>query len=79
VLRFATNLVAASGVKSIGKYVAVREDWAMRAARGNRSQYRIRFTNNTSVNAAADYIGFYSGNDATQANQPRLVITYDYP
>jgi hypothetical protein len=41
-----------------------------------KTQFRVYFTLDDNDNATADYIGWYSGNDATAANRPTLEITY---
>lgn len=41
-----------------------------------KTQVRIAFTLDDNDNNRDDYVGFYSGNDATAANHPQLVVTY---
>ncbi|MCU0858093.1 MAG: sulfatase-like hydrolase/transferase, partial [Pontiellaceae bacterium] len=40
------------------------------------TQYRIRFTTDDDNDTADDYLGFYSGENATAANRPVLEVTY---
>ncbi|MBL8917836.1 MAG: Ig-like domain-containing protein [Myxococcaceae bacterium] len=69
----------------------VSNDWVNRQTRGNRTQFRLRFPNQVSVNGASDMYTYYSGN-TTQMNCPRqgaaapstsckphLIVTYEYP
>lgn len=65
-----------NGYKEANALVAVQEDWTNRAARGNRSQYRLRFARNTDGDGAADIARFTDPGDAP-ANQ--LVIRYLVP
>jgi hypothetical protein len=41
-----------------------------------KSQFRVQFTTDDDNDNRADYLGFYSGANATAANRPRLVIVY---
>lgn len=41
-----------------------------------RTQFRVYFSLDDNDNATADYIGWFSGNDATAANRPTLEVTY---
>jgi hypothetical protein len=41
-----------------------------------KTQFRVYFSTDDNNNAANDYLGFYSGNDATAANRPVLEVTY---
>ncbi len=41
-----------------------------------RTQFRAAFTLDDNDDTGNDYIGFHSGNDATAANRPILVVTY---
>jgi transcriptional regulator CtsR len=41
-----------------------------------RTQLRLSFTLDDNDDAASDYVGFYSGNDATASNRPVLEVTY---
>jgi hypothetical protein len=41
-----------------------------------KTQLRLSFSLDDNDNTAADYIGWYSGNDATAANRPTLEVTY---
>jgi hypothetical protein len=40
------------------------------------TQLRVRFQIDDDDDAAADYLGYYSGENATSANRPQLVVTY---
>jgi hypothetical protein len=42
------------------------------------TQFRLRFAKDDNDDGLADYLSFYSGN-ATAANRPQLVITYNVP
>lgn len=64
--------------KSATATLKVRDDWTNRAARGNRSQYRLKFTQNVSADGVADFVIFGTG-DASADFQPFLEITYEYP
>lgn len=41
-----------------------------------RTQLRIYFSSDDNDDAGNDYVGFYSGNDATASNRPVLEVTY---
>ncbi len=41
-----------------------------------KTQFRVYFALDDNDNSANDYIGWYSGNDATASNRPTLEITY---
>lgn len=41
-----------------------------------KTQLRVYFSVDDNNNSSADYIGWYSGNDATPANRPVLEVTY---
>lgn len=41
-----------------------------------RTQFRVYFTTDDNDDTAADYLGWYGGNDATTGNRPVLEITY---
>ncbi|AWR85636.1 Ig-like domain-containing protein [Meiothermus taiwanensis] len=68
---------ATAGWKSTTVTSKVRDDYTNRAARGNRSQFRLRFPTNTNVDGRRDLALFYSG-DAS-SNKPYLRVTYEYP
>lgn len=40
------------------------------------TQFRVAFSSDDNDDNGADYIGFYSGNNATAGNRPVLVVTY---
>lgn len=56
---------------------AVQDDWANRAARSHRSQYRLRFFSLTDGDGAGDYATFTPGESAS--SKPRLEVTYLMP
>jgi len=41
-----------------------------------RTQVRIHFTTGDNDDLAADYMGFYSGNSASDTDRPELIVTY---
>lgn len=41
-----------------------------------KTQVRVAFTLDDNDDNGDDYVGFYSGNNATAANHPQLVVTY---
>ncbi len=47
-----------------------------RIALTNHTQFRIRFAADDDNDTADDYLGFYSGENATAANRPVLEVTY---
>jgi Zn-dependent metalloprotease len=49
------------------------------ATNGGLTQIRLRFGLDDNNNAIANYLSFYSGNTATAAYRPQLVITYTLP
>lgn len=66
-----------NGYKEANALAAVQEDWTNRAARGNRSQYRLRFARNTDADGAADIARFSEAGVASNQNQ--LVVRYLVP
>ncbi|MCU0856772.1 MAG: DNRLRE domain-containing protein [Pontiellaceae bacterium] len=77
---------SASGVATLS-YPATTNSWAIGALNAtgltkiskttaSHTQYRIRFTLDDDNDAADDYLGFYSGENATVANRPILEVTY---
>lgn len=44
-----------------------------------RTQFRLRFATEDNGDGGADYIHFYSGNDAIVSNRPTLVVEYYVP
>jgi hypothetical protein len=40
------------------------------------TQFRVAFSSDDNDDNGADYVGFYSGNNATAGNRPVLVVTY---
>jgi flagellar basal body rod protein FlgF len=63
-------------IKSV-KMMAVHNDLANRAARGNRSQYRLSFANATDNNSTGDRAVFTASESGT--NRPVLSISYLIP
>jgi hypothetical protein len=74
---YALSFDTTAGWKSVSVPLKVRDDYTNRVARGNRSQFRLRFPITTDADGASDFVHVYSGNAAS--NQPYLVITYRYP
>lgn len=66
------------GFKSTTATLKVQDDWTNRAARGNRSQYRLKFENNVSTDGQADLVIFGTG-DSSADFKPFLEITYEHP
>ena len=44
--------------------------------KAGKTQVRVAFTLDDNDDNGEDYIGYYSGNNATAANHPQLVVTY---
>jgi hypothetical protein len=44
--------------------------------KAGKTQVRVAFTLDDNDDNGDDYIGYYSGNNATAANHPQLVVTY---
>jgi Bacterial Ig-like domain len=65
---------AANESKTTEVTSALQDDWENRAARDNRSQYRLRFTEETDNNGDTDVAFFTSGEGVS--TKPRLEITY---
>jgi hypothetical protein len=61
---WATGSLNATGLAKINKTTA------------SHTQYRIRFTTDDDNDTADDFLGFYSGENATAANRPILEVTY---
>jgi hypothetical protein len=74
-----TSGYLSAGYKSVLVTSKVDDDRAARASRGNRCQFRLRFSSTTDGDAAYDYAGFYTSEAASTANRPRLSVTYEYP
>jgi hypothetical protein len=58
---------------------SVRDDFANRMARGNRSEYQVRFTNDTVTPVTTDYAYFYSCEATAPADRPYISVTYESP
>lgn len=74
-----TSGYALSGYKSVVVTSKVEADRAARASRGNRCQFRLRFSSTTDGDGAYDYAGFYTSEAASADNRPKLTVTYEYP
>ncbi|MCU0857480.1 MAG: DNRLRE domain-containing protein [Pontiellaceae bacterium] len=66
-------------------YPAATNAWAIaalntngtaRIAKTNHTQFRIRFATDDDNDTADDYLGFYSGENASSTNRPILEVTY---
>jgi hypothetical protein len=75
---------SASGVGTLS-YPAATNAWATAALNTNgtsrinktgHTQFRIRFTTDDDNDTADDYLGFYSGENASTTNRPVLEVTY---
>jgi hypothetical protein len=44
--------------------------------KSGRTQFRVGFTLGANGDSAADYMGWYSGDNAISANRPQLVVVY---
>lgn len=80
VLSYGTTFATAdwSGARTVSVVRAVQNDLANRVARGNRSQFRLKFTLDSSANAATDMLYLFSANYATAASRPQLLLSYEY-
>jgi hypothetical protein len=58
---------------------SVQNDFNNRSTRGNRSEYVVRFTNNTVTPVTTDYAYFYSCEATSPGDRPYLSVTYEYP
>jgi hypothetical protein len=74
---FDTSASPASGSISADVLRSVQNDLANRAARGNRSQYRLSFANATDNNSTGDRAVFTASESGT--NRPVLSISYFIP
>jgi hypothetical protein len=63
------------GAKSVDVLAAVESD---RTAARSRTQFRVEFPVFSDNDAIADYASFYTGEYATAAYRPRLVVYYEY-
>ncbi len=72
-----TGCPSTNGYKEANALDAVIEDWTNRAARGNRSQYRLRFARNTDADGSVDIAVF--SNAGVASNQNQLVVRYLVP
>ncbi|HMI88520.1 MAG TPA: Ig-like domain-containing protein [Polyangiaceae bacterium] len=59
--------------------LSVRDDLTNRMARGNRSEFMIRFTNDTVTPVTSDYAYFYACETTAPSDRPYLSVTYEYP
>lgn len=74
---FISGCPSTDGYKEANALEAVKEDWANRSSRGNRSQYRLRFARNTDADGLSDIAAFSNAGVATNQNQ--LVVRYLVP
>jgi hypothetical protein len=58
---------------------SVRDDFTNRAARGDRSEYQVRFTNDTVMPVTSDYAYFYSCEATAPTDRPYISVTYESP
>jgi hypothetical protein len=68
---------AGNSTKTTDATSAVQNDWSNRAERGKRSQYRLRFAEETDNDGSTDVAFFTSGEGVS--NRPRLSITFLIP
>jgi hypothetical protein len=59
--------------------LSVQNDFVNRVARGNRSEFLLRFTYDTSTPAATDLAFFYACDTTVTTDRPYLSVTYEYP
>jgi hypothetical protein len=71
------STVEANGWKDADVLLAVANDWDQREARGDKSQFRLRFVNENGGEGPDIYATFFSG-DSDQ-NRPVLKVTYEHP
>jgi hypothetical protein len=65
--------------KSAVVTLSVQNDFVNRVARGNRSEFLLRFTYDTSTPAATDLAFFYACDTTVTTDRPYLSVTYEYP
>jgi hypothetical protein len=66
--------------KSTAVTASVRDDYTNRAARGSRSEYLLRFTNDTfATSTVAEYAYLYSCEAPVSTDRPYISVTYEYP
>jgi hypothetical protein len=71
---------ALSQWKSTAVTASVRDDYTNRTARGSRSEYLLRFTNDTfATSTTAEYAYLYSCEAAVATDRPYISVTYEYP
>lgn len=58
---------------------SVRDDFTNRTTRANRSEYQVRFTNDTVMPVTSDYAYFYACETPAPADRPYLSVTYESP
>ncbi|MET0591813.1 MAG: Ig-like domain-containing protein [Polyangiaceae bacterium] len=58
---------------------SVRDDFTNRTTRANRSEYQIRFTNDTVTPVTTEYAYFYSCEAVAPADRPYISVTYESP
>jgi hypothetical protein len=59
--------------------LSVRDDFASRVARGNRSEFQIRYTSDTTSPVTTEYAYFYPCETTAPTNRPYLSVTYEHP
>lgn len=69
----------ASGARSLSVTSQLRDDFAARVARGNRSQFRLRFTFDTNANGNADTLTVAMSEWSVATARPSLVVTFEFP
>jgi hypothetical protein len=58
---------------------SVRDDFINRTPRTNRSEYQIRFTNDTVMPVTSDYAYFYACETPAPTDRPYMSVTYESP
>ena len=64
----ATNGAWSEGVLDAAGRIAVNKT--------GTTQFRVSFQTDDNDDRAADYVGYYSGNNSTAGNRPQLVVVY---
>lgn len=55
------------------------DDWNKRASRGNRCQFRIRFSKKTDNGGDFDVLYLYAEENSSSQNRPQLTVEYEIP
>ncbi len=74
---FSTNVTP--GYKTEDVTISLKDDYAKRASRGNRSQYRLRFSVPTDGDGNTDVAYFHTKEQTGTSKDPKLVIIYLVP